>query len=99
MGLYAGRRGGRRRAALAIVALVVTSISVGAPAASAYTKTGCRLDPQIYDIDSSFYAPEINASVSAWNSSSDAAMTFDAAAGLKIFARNDGNTGYDGKSA
>lgn len=93
-------RSRRRRigGTIAVSALVLSSVVLGATAANAYATTGCHLDPQWYDVDSTFYAPEIDASVAAWNSATDANMSANASAGLKVFAQNDGNTGYDGKS-
>jgi hypothetical protein len=90
----------RRRlgSTIAVAALVLSSLALGATAANAYATTGCHLDPQAYDVDSAFYAPEIDASVAAWNSATDANMYASASAGLKVFAQNDGNTGYDGKA-
>ncbi|MEY2848616.1 MAG: hypothetical protein RI885_1281 [Actinomycetota bacterium] len=84
---------------LALMGLICgASIGLVSTTANAYAFTGCTLSPQRYqNLGGMPFSSEVSAAVSAWNVT-DANLLSSSTATFKVTYRNDGASGYDGKS-
>jgi hypothetical protein len=83
---------------LTALLLALGIVLAGAPAANAYSWTGCKWSSTTvtYRNNGGGYAAQVTAAANLWSNLTDVSMSTNPGSTFNVFTQNDGNNGYAG---